>query len=217
MSRLPQPKRRIQDWWRLFRLGFFLFKRPQEILSYLAYGPLCEKTPLELGMPWWSFGAVREVGRIIKKEMRVFEFGSGGSSIFLAERAGIVTSVEDEESWAQAVRQEAQKRGVQNLQILHIPFDFFACRNFETSAYLNSLKGEPYDLIVVDGKEEETQVRDQCFWRAEKIIRKGGVIVVDDSYRYPQIKKQNQAKHWWAIKGTGYCRAGVTETTIFFY
>jgi len=214
---LSHPQRRIQDWWRVLRAGFYLLKRPQDLIYYLIYGPLCQKTPLELGMPWWSFGAVREVEKIILKDMRIFEFGSGGSSIFLAERAGSVISVEDEESWAQAVRTEAQKRRVQNLEIQHHPFDFFACREFEGSAYLNSLKDGPYDLIVVDGKEEGVQVRDQCFWRAEKFIRKGGVIVVDDSYRYPQIKNNNKASRWKAFKGTGYCRAGVTETSLFYY
>ena len=49
----------------------------------------------------------REVEKIILKDMRIFEFGSGGSSIFLAERAGSVISVEDEESWAQAVIPDA--------------------------------------------------------------------------------------------------------------
>lgn len=214
---LSHPQRRIQDWWRVLRAGSYLLKRPQDLISYLNYGPLCQKTPLELGMPWWSFGAVREVEKIIRKDMKIFEFGSGGSSIFLAERAGSVISVEDEEMWARSVMQGAEKRGIQNLEIRHLPFDFFACRDFESSSYLNSLKNGPYDLIVVDGKEEGVQVRDQCFWRAEKFIRKGGVIVVDDSYRYPQIKNNNKACRWKAFKGTGYCRAGVTETALFFY
>jgi len=157
------------------------------------------------------------VDKVIRKENKVFEFGSGGSSIFLAERAAKVISVEDEESWVQAVRKEAQKRRLQNLEIQHHPFDFFTCQKFEASTYLASLMDGPYDLIVVDGKEEGIQVRDRCFWRAEKFIRKGGVVVVDDSYRYPQIKKNNRASRWKAFKGTGYCRAGVTETTLFFY
>lgn len=157
------------------------------------------------------------MGKIIRKDMKVFEFGSGGSSIFLAERAASVTAVEDEEGWAVAVRKEAQKKNLKNLEVLVRPYDFFEGNEFEASAYLNSLEQKFYDLIVVDGKEEGAQVRDHCFWRAEAFIRKGGVIVVDDSYRYPQIKKTNKSKQWKAFKGTGYCRAGVTETTLFFY
>jgi predicted O-methyltransferase YrrM len=214
---LSHPQRRIQDFWRVFRAGFYLLKRPQDFIPYFQYGLLCGKTPLELGMPWWSFGSVREVEKIIRKNMKVFEFGSGGSTIFLAERAAAVTFVEDEEGWAAAVRKEAQKRNLNNLEVLVRPYDFFEGREFEASAYLNSLQEKSYDLIVVDGKEEGVQVRDRCFWRAEAFIRKGGVIVVDDSYRYPQIKKTNKSKRWKAFKGAGYCRAGVTETTVFYF
>ena len=155
--------------------------------------------------------------KIIRKDMEVFEFGSGGSSIFLAERAASVTAVEDEQRWAGAVHKEAQKRNLKNLEVLFSPYNFFEGKEFEASAYLNTLNGRGYDLIVVDGKEEGVQVRDRCFWRAEEFIRKGGVIVVDDSYRYPQIKRTNKSRQWKAFKGTGYCRAGVTETTLFFY
>ena len=135
----------------------------------------------------------------------------------MAEGAASVISVEDEESWAAAVRKEAKKKNLKNLEVLVRPYDFFQGREFETSAYLNSLKEKYYDLIVVDGKEEGVQVRDRCFWRAEEFIQKGGVIVVDDSYRYPQIKKTNKSKRWKVFKGTGYCRAGVTETALFYY
>ena len=215
--KMHHPTHRLQDWWRIPRVGWYLLWRPQDIASYLRFGMQSRHTPLDLGMPWWSFGATSEVGRFLRPEMSVFEFGSGGSSIFLASRAARVTCVEDEEKWSELVRSEAQQRRLDNLEVLHRPFDFHNPRGFSSSDYLASLGAEPYDVIIVDGKEESEQVRDLCFWKAEESIKPGGLIVVDDSWRYPQVKAKNRAQKWKDFKGTGYCRLGVTSTCLFYY
>jgi hypothetical protein len=214
---MRHPQRQWRDWWRVLRVARWLILRPQDIIPYARHGITTRHTPLELGMPWWSFGAVAAVGRLLKPGMDVFEFGSGGSSIFPAERAGAVTCVEDEVKWASLVQDEAVRRGLRNLTVLHQPFDFHRTRDFEASGYLAALGECAFDLIVVDGKEESEQVRDVCFWKAEERIKPGGFIVLDDSWRYPQAKARNQARGWTDYKGTGYCRVGVTSTCIFRY
>jgi hypothetical protein len=205
------------DWWRVPRVAWWLLRRPQDFTPYLKFGFSRQQTPLDLGMPWWSFGATRAVEKFLQPEMTVFEFGSGGSSIFLASRVAQVTCVEDEEKWADLVRVEAARRGLGNLDVLFRPFDFHNAKDFGSSPYLASLGVELYDLIVVDGKEESEQVRDLCFWKAEECIRPGGLIVVDDSWRYPQVKARNKARRVRDYKGTGYCRMGVTSTCLFYY
>jgi hypothetical protein len=201
----------------VLRVAQWLALRPQDVLPYARHGIPSRRTPLELGMPWWSFGAVAAVGRLPKPGMEVFEFGSGGSSIFLAARAGAVTCVEVEGKWASMVQDEAGRRGMRNLSVLHRPFDFHDPAGFDSSDYLAVLGKRDYDVIVVDGKEESDQVRDVCFWKAEERIKPGGFIVLDDSWRYPQVKTRNQARGWTDYKGTGYCRVGVTSTCVFRY
>ena len=214
---MNHPRLQWRDWWRVPRVGWYLLTRPQDIGPYLRFGRSKDNTPLGLGMPWWSFGATRAVENFLRPDMSVFEFGSGGSSIFLATRAARVTCVEDEGKWAELVRAEARRRGIGNLEVLDRPFDFHDTRGFAASDYLAALQAGPYDLIVVDGKEEEEQVRDACFWKAEEFIKPGGVIVVDDSWRYPQVKARNKARSFKDYKGTGYCRVGVTSTCLFYY
>lgn len=214
---MRHPQRRWRDWWRVLRVGQWLVLRPQDILPYLRHGLTSRHTPLELGMPWWSFGAVNAVGRLLRPDMDIFEFGSGGSSIFLAAHAACVVCVEDEEKWAGLVRDEAGRRGLSNLTVLHRPFDFHHPEGFGSSDYLAALGERDFDLIVVDGKEESDQVRDICFWKAEERIKPGGFIVLDDSWRYPQVKVRNKAHGWTDFKGTGYCRVGVTSTCVFRY
>ncbi len=214
---MRHPKHRLQDWWRIPRVGWYLLTRPQDIVPYIKFGRSLRHTPLSLGMPWWSFGATRAVEAILRPDMEVFEFGSGGSSIFLASHAARVTSVEDETKWAELVRSEARRRNLANLEVLHRPFDFHNPADFRGSDYLAALEAGPYDMIVVDGKEESEKVRDICFWKAEERIKPGGIIVLDDSWRYPQVKARNKARAFTDYKGTGYCRMGVTSTCLFFY
>jgi hypothetical protein len=215
--KMSHPQLQWRHWWRVPRVAWYLLKRPQDIPLYLRFGRSSRNTPLDLGMPWWSFGAVHAVDKFLRPDMPVFEFGSGGSSIFLASRAQRVTCVEDEEKWAGLVSDEAARRGLRNLEVLHRAFDFHNPRGFDSSSYLSALGSDSYDLIVVDGKEESEQVRDICFWKAEEFIEPGGLIVVDDSWRYPQIKARNRARRFCDYKGTGYCRVGVTSTCLFYY
>jgi precorrin-6B methylase 2 len=214
---MHHPQRHWRDWWRVLRVAQWLALRPQDVLPYARHGLGSRRTPLELGMPWWSFGAVAAVGQLLRSDMDVFEFGSGGSSIFLAGRAGSVICVEDEEKWAARVQDEAGKRGLRNLTVLHRPFDFHYPKDFAESSYLAALGEADFDVIVVDGKEESGPVRDACFWKAEEHIKPGGFIVLDDSWRYPQVKARNKALNWTDHKGTGYCRVGVTSTAVFAY
>lgn len=198
-------------------MGAYLLKRPQDIGPYLRYGASTQKSPLDLGKPWWSFGAVTALEKRLRPHMTAFEFGSGGSSVFLGERVGSLVCVEDETEWTDLVRASAQQRGLKNVQVLHRHFDFWKTEDFKQSDYLRSIEGAKYDVIVVDGKEWSDQVRDICFWHAENFIKPGGLIVVDDSWRYPQVKAKNKAVRWTDYKGTGFCRAGVTSTCIFEY
>lgn len=157
------------------------------------------------------------VAGFIRPEMDVFEFGSGGSSIFLGRRAKHVACVEDSEEWADLVRKEADKRALNNVEVLVRPFDFKKCENFSESSYIAALSGRVYDIVVVDGQEASVQVRPDCFWKAESFIKPEGLIVLDDSWRYPQVKARNKARLWKEFKGVGCCRRGVTSTCLFYY
>ena len=214
---VKHPKPRIIDFWRVFRTGFFLLAKPTDIPWYLIFSVGSQKSPLQLGMPWWSFGAVKALEGHLHREQRVFEFGSGGSTIYLASRTAKITSVEDDSHWIAAVTKEAKRRGLQNLDVLYRPFDFWHTDAFPDSSYLNALGNDKFDIIIVDGREWTDQIRDLCFWKAERHVLPGGIIIVDDFWRYPQIRVKNRSKRWVEYKGPGYCRKGITSTAIFEY
>ena len=113
----------------------------------------------------------------------------------------------------------ARTNGVRAFTLLLSPsqFDFTKPVKFDKSAYLHSLPAEPVDVIVIDGSEAWVPVRPICFQLAEQRMRPGGLIVVDDSWRYPELRVENRARRVRTFKSVGPGRPGVTTTDVFCY
>ena len=60
-------------------------------------------------------------------------------------------------------------------------------------------------------------MRPVCFQLAETVIKPGGIIIVDDAWRYADIIKNHLAKERRDFQSIGPCRPGVTSTDIYFY
>jgi hypothetical protein len=173
-------------------------------------------SPLDLETPWFCYAANDYLDKWLKPHMTAFEYGSGGSTLFLSKRVRSVQSVEDNPKWYELVSKRLQEKTISNVNIEFVRFDFKNPIGFEHSDYLNSLNEEK-DVIFIDGSEEWNLVRPLCFRHAENFVRPGGIIVVDDSWRYPELHKENKAKYFKIFKSVGPCRPGVTSTDIFFY
>jgi predicted O-methyltransferase YrrM len=207
---------------RLARVVRDLTTHPQHIYPYFSIGPWSAKTPLELGLPWFSLSAIRFLDKYVSKTMDVFEYGSGGSTIYFANHAASVTSTEDNQQWLQRVEAALAAEGITNATLQFRPFDFHAAVDFKKSDYLHSIPDRPFDIIIVDGTivgetEESVQVRLTCFRHAESRIAPGGIIIVDDSWLYPQLRSAHRAKSYRQFRSIGPCRPGVTSTDILFY
>jgi hypothetical protein len=202
---------------KVLRLVKSLAAHPRYALRYLLYGPLCRMSPLELGLPWFSDAAIDFLDGYMEANMEAFEWGSGGSTIFLASRIRSVVTVESDESWMLRVQGTLQERALSNVTHLYRPYDFVNVFNFSASEYLGALEGEGKDIIVVDGPEYDIQVRPDCFFRAERFVKSGGIIVIDDSWRYPEIRQRSRARQVLVFESTGPCRPGVTSTDIHIY
>src|SRR5882672_868971 len=194
-----------------------LLLHPQYISRCLAHNVLSDKTPLDLEIPWFSYAAIDFLEGFIKPHMRVCEYGSGGSTLFFASRTKSVFSIEDNPKWFELVSRRLQEKGIANATLKLAPFDFKNPVAFEDSEYLNAIPDGAFDVIVVDGSEEWTQVRPVCFKHVEKSIKPGGIIIVDDSWRYPALRTNNRAQRYEVFQSLGPCRPGVTSTDIFFY
>lgn len=202
---------------KLGRIIADLAMHPRYIPSYLLSGPFLGQSTLRLGMPWFSFSAIHFLDSFVTRAMSVFEYGSGGSTVYFSRRAASVVSTEDNKDWLARVETVLAASGITNVTLQYRPFDFHQAEKFDQSEYLLSIPERAFDIIVVDGTEETVPVRPACFYHAESRIRPGGIIVVDDSWRYPELRSANRAKSFRELRSVGPCRPGVTSTDIYFY
>jgi SAM-dependent methyltransferase len=194
-----------------------LVLHPQYISRCVSHNLVNGKTPLDLEIPWFSYAAIDFLEKFVQPHMTVCEYGSGGSTLFFARRAHSVFSIEDNPEWFERVQKRLKEKSVSNVTLKLCPFDFKNPAGFEESEYLKAIPDERFDIIVVDGSEEWTQVRPVCFQRAEARVKPGGIIVLDDSWRYPGVRQTHHAKELKVFQSVGPCRPGVTSTDIFFY
>lgn len=140
---------------------------------------------IALDLPWWNVAATREIAQFLEARpgARVFEYGSGASTAWLAGRAGEVVTVEHDEEWLHRFRR--QIGGLANVTLLHRAI------GEDPRAYVGAIDeaGGEFDLVVVDGRH-----RAACLARAVPRLARGGTVLFDDSGR---------ARYRAAIEGCG--------------
>lgn len=199
------------------RLASNLAAHPSYLNRYLSNNVFDRRYPLDLEIPWFSYAAIDFLERYLKPQMTVCEYGSGGSTIFFSNRVASVYSIEDNAKWFALVTRRLQEKKILNAKVELFPFNFQNPAGFEKSGYLNAVPDQPFDVYVIDGSEEWEQVRPVCFQHVEERIRPGGIIIVDDSWRYLELRQRNKANEVKTFQSVGPARPGVTSTDIYFY
>jgi predicted O-methyltransferase YrrM len=184
--------------------------------------------------PWMTFGAIHRLRGALARargEARVFEWGSGGSTIFFARRAHSVVAVENDRAWAEKVRQACAERGLQRATVHYVPGEpapggdpsdpqQFASASMTHSgetfrAYAETIASHPnesLDIVVVDGR-----ARPACLRLAMPKLKPGGLLVLDNSDRAWYARARALADAWprASYRGPGpYCPQ-FWETTIW--
>lgn len=146
---------------------------------------------VRLDVPWWTFDSRDRVADFLsgRPGARVFEWGSGASTLWLAARAGSVHSVEHDAGWAASLAPRLPAHV--DLRVVspaptptpvigsakpgHAGLDF--------STYVAAIDAVDglFDMVVIDGR-----AREACLERAVARLAPGGLIVFDnvDRQRY---------------------------------
>jgi predicted O-methyltransferase YrrM len=120
-------------------------------------------------VPWLGYRAVQHLGGIIQPHWRVLEFGSGMSSLFLAQRCHLLVSIESDPAWYGQMHQLFARRGIVNVD--------YRLRDPDGYTALPDLADHSFDLVVVDGL-----VRDQAALVALQKVKPGeGYVFLDNS------------------------------------
>ena len=70
-------------------------------------------------LPWFTYPAIEFLSRIVRSSDRVFEFGSGWSTLWWSKRAAEVCSVEHDPVWYAKIKE----RLPDNARVRHLPID----------------------------------------------------------------------------------------------
>lgn len=210
---------------KFFRLLGHFIAQPRYFFPYIRSNIISRVAPVDLKVPWFSYNAIDFLKEYVRPSMSVFEYGSGGSTIFFAKRCALVVSTEDNRDWLQRVEEDLEKEKLTNAVQQYREFALQSLQSFKASAYLNSIPARKFDIIVVDGADnviadapdDVVQARPICFYHAENFIASNGIIIVDDSWAYSKLRHINRAKEHRTFQSVGPCRFGVTSTDIFFY
>jgi len=119
-------------------------------------------------IPWVTLGFYEFMKDRMKKDFDVFEFGSGNSTLWFAERVNTVTAIEHDKDWYNRMQQNLPK----NVKVI--------LSHDNKDIYSNELVKLDYhfDIITVDANH-----RNECLFVAPERLKKGGVIILDDSER----------------------------------
>lgn len=169
----PTPSNRLRHW--VFSLG-----------SIYDAASLAE-----LGVPWWTYGAIDEVERWLTSldhPARVLEYGSGASTLWLAGRCGTVDSIEHDLDFAEVAKalcsdapnvtihpvaaSESHDPRIASGREGHEHLDF--TDYIETGGRI----GGTFDLVIVDGR-----ARSDALSASLPLLAPGGRIVFDNSRR----------------------------------
>jgi SAM-dependent methyltransferase len=202
------------------RLLLSLGRNPRHISRYLRHLPCWRRFPLDLELPWMSYGVIDYLGGALRPHQAVFEFGSGGSSLFFARRVKRVVSVEHDATWHRLVTAAANQRGITNLDCQFHPIDPAKPETYPSLSYFQTLSVGEFDIVVVDGfcdyqNASNGTLRQIAFDRAITHVRPGGLIIVDDIWMFPELVARYAPARVHIFASPGPCRYGVTSTAVF--
>lgn len=149
--------------------------------------------------PWWVKGAVEHLDRLIRPEWIGWEWGGGGSTVWLGRRIKHLTTVEHSQDWVFELKDRLDRFCIKNVNIHLQPQR--SSYYVEYAEEILSVPEGSLDFIAVDGRN-----RPRCLYNAICKLARGGVLLLDDSQReayqdgiahIPQNWKRFDYEGWW--------------------
>lgn len=114
-------------------------------------------------IPWCAYSFIHFIELRLTKQMRVFEYGCGGSTLFYAQRVGEIISVEHDSHWAHQVNARLPNNGQVVIRQ-------------DAQKYLGEISHHgKFDLIIIDGI-----LRAQTVEFVLQAMNEDSVIIWDD-------------------------------------
>ena len=204
--------RNAAPYWPWFPL---LLRRPLLVRFFRRWDTLrkSEGSALAADVPWLAFTSIKWLKGHLEPTARAFEWGSGGSTLFLARRVASLVTVEHDSAWYESVAERLRSSEIVTCRyllaepvpdseigdVVHVPGGYrssdkalagFSFRDY--CAVIDEYPDETFDLVVVDGR-----ARASCIFHGRSKLRPGGVMLVDNSER-PEYAEGLQLLDGWS-------------------
>jgi hypothetical protein len=125
-------------------------------------------------IPWYTYAFKNFLEQRLRADFEVFEYGSGNSTRWFAQRVSRITAVEHDKAWIAEISAK-------------LPDNASIISRSLGSSYIEAIlqENKKFDIIVVDGRD-----RVKCALYAAGFLKPDGVLILDNSDRswYQPIK-----------------------------
>lgn len=153
-------------------------------------------------VPWITYPAIEYLEGLDLSSYDVLEVGSGNSTLYWSQHAKSVMTIENDEEWAKKL---TPKLG-NNAQIQFTPSE---------EGYIQAISelDSIFDIILIDGLH-----RSACAQHALSKLREGGLLILDDADRYPDLTRLLREHSLLQVDFAGFNPINsYTKTTTFFF
>lgn len=157
-------------------------------------------------LPWMNYALISFLEERLSKEMTLFEYGGGSSTLYFSNKVKEVFLVESDREWYEKLKDQVDHNVT--LQFVEEDNDGKYCRSIHESENL-------FDVVIVDGKD-----RVNCIQEGFMKLKDSGVLILDDSNRPDYAPGFDLAAelgyrtfHFQGLKPTGF----ITEKATLFY
>lgn len=127
--------------------------------------------------------------------------------------------MESHPEWHERISTRARELGLSNLTCELHRLDGDRLENYRSSTFFDRVAAAEWDIVVIDcfcGFSDGSygQLRRHAFERSLSQVAPNGLLVLDDSWLFPEFLRTRPG---WVVKdfvGLGPCRYGVTSTCI---
>lgn len=125
-------------------------------------------------IPWYTYPTIEYLNQFDYSNKTIFEWGTGNSSLFWGRLAKKVISIEDNPQWFKKINSKKST----NMKL-------YLIQNEEEYVKIISKLNIKFDIIIIDAK-----FRQECVKIAPNFLKKKGIIIFDNSDRYPNTCKK---------------------------
>ncbi|MBA3869246.1 MAG: hypothetical protein H0X30_08835 [Anaerolineae bacterium] len=188
---------------------------------------------LDHAIPWLVYDAAEYLRANLQKNIRVFEYGSGSSTLFWSKFDAHCTSIEHDGSWVNVLRTRFNPAYDVDLRLVPtdnppLPLDkdiadpsgyrsdWFGFERQTFKTYVEQIDTFPdgcFDVVLVDG-----QARPSCIAHSYKKVKSRGMLIVDNadlSQYQPALHEYLAAFNCHSFTGIAPIEGVLSRTNVY--